>query len=281
MSRRMIKKTTATLLPVPQTLTTPCLTWLYRDSIRVPWDPEWHLPHPSPCHHEVLATFPVRLLAAPPGLSKEPTLRPAALPWSCPSSPARHSVAAGLAGCPLLFSAFFITSISSQFSRFFARGSKMAHLGNGPSTAWARWWLAPVLTYVRAHKHWARIQAGLAFQPWLRLKGQASYTAHNSQQTSLVLDFLRKLQCDTMEYITSYTTIDTASLLLHWLLNSFFTSKENLSFSSWLLPSPQLFQNKCFLTGIFKFIIGSIHSLSLIFQMIVIEKLQNHHTEVM
>lgn len=72
------------------------------------------------------------------------------------------------------------------------------------------------------------------------------------QQTSHALCVVEKRHCNTMWYIARHRAEprDGASLLLQWLLNHFFTSKDNLSFSTRLLPGLQLFQRKCCLQAL-------------------------------
>lgn len=75
------------------------------------------------------------------------------------------------------------------------------------------------------------------------------------QQTSHALRVVAKRQCNTTCHMAQHRAEprDSASLLLHWLLNYFFTSKDNLSFSTRLLPGLQLFQRKCCFTGTLNF----------------------------
>lgn len=155
----MAKNTAATVLPGYQTQTIPWLTGLYHDSMsptgsRVASSPS--LPaSPSPLQSSIPSTLHGCLLAALPGLSKEPTLRSATLLWLLPSLlpslPTTHRAVTGLATSPLLHFSFHHFSLPTIF-KVLARGSKMVHLVNHPSTAWARWWLAPVLTHVHAQK---------------------------------------------------------------------------------------------------------------------------------
>lgn len=83
------------------------------------------------------------------------------------------------------------------------------------------------------------------------------------RQTSHALQVVAKHQCNTMWYVAQHRAEprESASLLLHWLLNYFFTSKDNLSFSTQLLPGLKLFQRKCCFTGTLNFTNGNyIHS---------------------
>lgn len=253
--KMMVKNTTARMLPVYQTLTLPPLWWQHLCPTGVqrgisPSLPTWGAGCPS--------CLPLggTALAFPRSWVCEACCSSSTLP--CHHPPPTVPLPAWLLP-PLLFS----TSLSRHLSlltifRVLTRGSKMIHVINHPSTAWTSRLLAPVLTCV--HPPLMHImEKALALEPDGTGVPTQALSTRSQQQTSLVLGVVGKLQCDTMWYLTWHTAgpRDTASLLLHWLLTYFFTSKENLSFSSRLLPGPQMFQRKRYFTGTLNFTNGS------------------------
>lgn len=163
----------ATRLPNPNhSMTDRTLSWQH-ESHRIQSGIFPSLPaSPSPLQSSIPATLHACLLAALPG---EPTLRSATLLWLLPSLlpslPTTHRAVTGLAASPLLHFSFHHFSLPIIF-KVLARRSKIVHLVNHPSTAWARWWLAPVLTHVHAQKYWRRWlwdQRGLGSPSWLSL----------------------------------------------------------------------------------------------------------------
>lgn len=227
MERRMVRDTTIGMLPVHQTLTTPMA------DMPLPWQ------HLSPTgvqrgkrplyHCEAPATLPAGLLAALPGPSKEWSLRPAALPWLLPITTHLYLPIVLLPAwlflpCLLHFSSSLQSPHNFQFP---SRGSKMIHLLNHPSTAWARGQLAPVLTCVHLPAANARNREGNGFGArwaWgpspgsLCRSGQVIQPSVKSKHPLLLvlLGSFNVTPCGTLPGTGQST--ETASLLFHWLL---------------------------------------------------------------
>lgn len=148
-------------------------------------------------------------------------------------------------GCSSLV---FSTSPSHHFSllsfQFPSRGSKMIPLLNHPSTARARWRLAPVLTRVHLPAAHARDGEGSgtgtrwAWGPSpgsLCRSGQVTQLSVKSKHPLLLVllgSFNVTPCCSTLPGTGEPT--DTASLLFHGLLNYLLTSKDKPEF---LLPT--------------------------------------------
>ena len=176
--------------------------------------------------------------------------------------PHHHSATASLAApCSSILCLSFSSPHLLTIFRVVTRGRKMIHLGSHLSIAWARKLLGPVSP--RVHPPLMHImEKALALKPdGPGVPTQALSTLYQ-QQTSHALRVVAKRHCNTMWYITRHRAEPRfSSLLLQWLLNHLFTSKDNLSFSTQLLPGLQLSQRKCCFTGTLNFTNGSyMHS---------------------
>ena len=166
-----------------------------------------------------------------------------------------HSAPASLAApCSSTLCFSFSSPHLLTIFRVLTRGSKMIHLGNHLSIAWARKLLGPGPICVHPPLMHT-MEKALALKPGGPGVPTRALSTLCQQQTSHALRVVAKHQCHTTRYMARHRAEprDSASLLLHWLLNYFFTSKDNLSFSTRLLPGLQLFQRKCCFTGTLNF----------------------------